>query len=367
VLDRYNNFTAEVRDHLETDIRGHAGLYSLGSISQGWWGAGPNHWGGEANPMRDIYTMEFTFVQVGTSLRIDAPGGLGYGRLPVLNAQGIPTVGISGADAWFTFTGGNFTFSLTDSGTRGFPQFTISQGGFMAYMAVMDRTYDIVYLTDRVMALRMYNTTEGQDWVFIFTRPEYNVPGEPPPPPPLEANPLSEDFEGEELTVPFVFDNMADGQTGLWLNPSPLPINTSRGVLLYHKTAAHASNIQFTASGYRFDLTEQNIVRFMIFVPSWNDFVTPDPSPQGWATAAYLQPRVAVRLENTLMGGNAWQTRAQREWLDLPLDTWYEIEADFSAFSDRTDFNRIIIQIGGEGHNREGIFFIDNFEFTTAD
>ena len=370
VLDRYNNFTAQVREALDRDIRGHAGLYILGGPpSQGWWGAGPNHWGAGAAPMVGIYDMTFTFVQVGTTLTTASPAGLGYGRDRVISAAGLPITWYSNVvnrdgDAAFTYTGGSYNFALAETGPHGFPQMTLGAGGFMAYY-VGSQVYDIIYLSNNVMALRVGNTLENQQWVFIFTTPEYNYPGEPPPPPPLQANPLFEDFEGE--TQILTFENMGGGMTGLWANPMPLPINESRGVLLYNKTAHNASNVQFTASGYRFDLTEQNIVSFLIFVPSWNDFETPDPAPQGWATAPNLQPRVAVRLENTLMGGNAWQTRAQREFLDLPLDTWVEIVADFSAFSTREDFNRIIIQIGGEGHNREGIFFIDDFAFRTAD
>ena len=58
-----------------------------------------------------------------------------------------------------------------------------------------NQTYEIIYQTEEVKALRVENTVEGQDWVFILSR-ELNV--EPPAVVKVpKAIPLAEDFEGD--------------------------------------------------------------------------------------------------------------------------------------------------------------------------
>lgn len=63
------------------------------------------------------------------------------------------------------------------------------------------------------------------------------------------------------------------------------------------------------------------------------------------------------------MGGNAWQTQTEIVKADLPLNQWVELEFDFSSVKDRTDYDKIVIQFGGEGHAGSGIFFFDDFSF----
>jgi hypothetical protein len=45
------------------------------------------------------------------------------------------------------------------------------------------------------------------------------------------------------------------------------------------------------------------------------------------------------------------------------FNSWIELEFDFSAFSAATVYDRIVVQLGGEGHPNPGIFYIDDFEF----
>jgi len=42
-------------------------------------------------------------------------------------------------------------------------------------------------------------------------------------------------------------------------------------------------------------------------------------------------------------------------------DQWVELEFDFSAVKDETKFDKIVVQLGGEGHPNPAIFFIDEF------
>jgi hypothetical protein len=47
---------------------------------------------------------------------------------------------------------------------------------------------------------------------------------------------------------------------------------------------------------------------------------------------------------------------------NLATDTWLELEFDFSSVSARTDFDQIVIQLGGEAIHTGGIFFIDDLQ-----
>ena len=48
---------------------------------------------------------------------------------------------------------------------------------------------------------------------------------------------------------------------------------------------------------------------------------------------------------------------------NLQKDRWLELEFDFSSVKDRKDYDKIVIQFGGEGHAAPGIFFFDDFSF----
>ena len=117
------------------------------------------------------------------------------------------------------------------------------------------------------------------------------------------------------------------------------------------------------------NLKERSIIRLKAYLPSYNDYQTVDPNAQPWAPGNLLQ-QVEVKLHNvngeTGLGGNSWQTQANIIQPVNQTDTWVDLEFDFSGFSDREDFDRIIIQIGGEGHSRPGTFFIDDFELISA-
>ena len=98
-----------------------------------------------------------------------------------------------------------------------------------------NQTYEIIYQTEEVMALRVENTVEGQDWVFIYCLEELNV--EPPEVVKVpKAVPLAEDFEGDTF-LNFVQEDMG-AVSGVVDNPLPLPINTSDKVYRYWKSVA---------------------------------------------------------------------------------------------------------------------------------
>lgn len=352
VFDQYNNFTEEVKAATGKDIRGHLGLSPLGSYSQEWWGAGANeksNW--------SMYAIKFTFIQNGVQLLIETEGE-GYGRnASAGSVGGFNVTSVDGDDATFPFDGGAYNFSIDEGGE--YPSITLSGNAFMGYYCG-SQTYEIFYQTEEVMALRVANTVESQDWVFIYCLEELNV--EPPAVVKVpKAIPLAEGFEGDAF-LNFVQEDMGD-VSGVVDNPLPLPINTSDKVYRYWKSGGFYSNLSFTAADYKFDLTAQNKLRVKVFIPSFNDYVTEYAVAGDWIANKKLLPQLAVKLQNSDMGGNAWQTQTEIVKADLEMNKWLELEFDFSGVADRTDYDKIVIQFGAEGHAGPGFFFFDDFSF----
>jgi PKD repeat protein len=354
VFDQYNNFKDEVATALSDDIRGHMGLSPLNSYNQSWWGAGPNE-----KSMWTMYSFKFTFIQSGVQLKI-ANSGQGYGRKQQAANGGFTPTAIDGEDATFDYAGGNYTFAIDESGEN--PTLTLSGNAFMGYY-VGSQTYDIIYQTDKVMALRAPNTVEGQDWVFIYCLEELNV-AEPPVIKEPQAIALNEDFESQTPSVLFTGEDMGTLFSAFYQNPAPVPLNTSAKVLLYQKTSGFYSNISHTTTDYLFDLTSVNKVRIKVFIPSYNNYTDEFAVAGDWISNKKLLPQVAVKLQNSSLGGNAWQTQTEIVKADLQKDKWLELEFDFSGVSNRTDYDKIVIQFGAEGHAAPGIFFLDDFSFS---
>lgn len=353
VFDQYNNFTKEVAEATGFDIKGHMGLGPRNSYSQEWWGAPPN----EKKDWK-LYDFRFTFIQEGARLIIETAGE-GYGRkASAATIGGFNVTGSSGDDVFFPYEGGSYTFSIDESGQ--YPVLTLSGNAFMGYYCGT-QDYEIIYQTDKVMALRVDNQVEGQDWIFVYCLEELNI-AEPPIVKEPKAKPLFEDFESGKLTVNFVTQDMGP-LSGIVDNPAPIPINTSNKVYRYQKTTAFYSNLSFTASDYKFDLTRQNTIRLKVYIPSYNDYETENAVAGDWITEKRLRPQLAVKLQNSDMGGNAWETQTEIIKRDLTMDRWLELEFDFISVSDCEDYDKIVIQFGGEGHAGEGLFFFDDFAF----
>lgn len=354
VFDQYNNFTAEVKAATGSDIRGHIGLGPQGARNQEWWGAGA-----EEKASWKMYSFRFTFIQNGTQLKIHTSGE-GYGRkASSASVGGFSVTGESGDDVFFPYGGGNYNFSINDAGT--YPTITLSGNAFMGYYCG-SQEYELIYQTDKVMALRVNNTVEKQDWVFIYCLQELNVA-----PPAVVKNPkaipLFEDFESKTPSVVFVAEDMGPRYSTSYNNPAPVPLNESATVCLYQKTSAFYSNISHTAADYKFDLTTQNKIRVKVFIPSYNDYVTEHAIAGEWISNKKLLPQLAVKLQNS-DHSSPWETQTEIVKANLEKDKWLELEFDFSAVSDRTDYDKIIIQFGAEGHAGPGIFFLDDFSFS---
>lgn len=353
VFDQYNNFSKEVADATGFAFSGHMGLGPINSFGQSWWGAAAND-----KASWKLYSYKFTFTQDGVKLKIENEGE-GYGRKAVSAANGFNVTSTSGDDAIFTYPGGDYNFSIDESGVR--PKLTLTGNAFMGYYCG-HQEYEIVYQTDKVMALVVHNQVEQQDWAFVFCREDLNVAAPPVVKVP-KTIPLFEDFQNLVPKVEFFKDAMGDLYSIFHDNPWPLPTNTSSKVALYQKKEGEFySNISYRAKDYKFDLTKQNKVRIKVFIPSGNDYVTEFPTAGPWITNAKLLPQLAVKLQD---GDHPapWENQTEIVKTDLAKDRWIDLEFDFSGVSTRTDYDRIVIQFGAEGHAAPGVFFFDDFKF----
>ncbi|KAA3439559.1 PKD domain-containing protein [Rufibacter hautae] len=145
-------------------------------------------------------------------------------------------------------------------------------------------------------------------------------------------------------------------------NPAQLGINTSDKVARYIKPAGQADEFAniFIDLGYRIDLSTRNIIKLKVFMPSFNDYTTMGGA-EDWSPVKTLQKQVSVKLQNSLLAGNAWTTQAEVIQKVTQTDQWVELTFDFSAQAARTDFDKIVVQIGGEAHFNPGIFYLDDF------
>lgn len=352
VFDQYNNFAAEVKAATGLAISGHLGLGPEGSYNQSWWGAGANE-----KASWKMYDFKFTFIQNGVQFKI-VNSGEGYGRVKSMATGGFTMTGSNGDDAFFTYNGGNYNFIINESGK--YPQLKLSGNSFMGYYCGT-QNYDIIYETDKVMALRVDNAIEGQDWVFVYCIPELNKP-KPPVVKDLLAVPLSENFESATPKVNFQSETMGALTTFSYSNPAPVPINQSAKVFLYQKSSDLYSNVFYIAPN-RFDLSTQNKIKVKVFIPSYNYYTTSNATAGSWITNDKLLPQLSVKLQNSLLVGNAYTTQTEIIQGNLVKDKWLELTFDFSGVSTRTDYDKIVVQFGAEGQTGMGIFFMDDFSF----
>jgi hypothetical protein len=335
----------------------HAGHFGVGPRAQTW----PEWWqaGAEEKTQSSMYTQEFTFTQIGLKLNwvnngsvyTNEPGRAALANLGFTNSV-VP--GAGDFDVQYPLAA-SYTFSLNEASKT----LTLSDGAFFGHYTGSS-TYEIVTLTDDELYVKVVSTVEpGNGWWYRFIPKEKNVK----PAIVVKAVPLAEDFESETSKVAFAYEDMGALVSKSYSNPAPVPINQSGKVFLYQKTAGFWSNIFNVVSGYKFDLTTQNKVRLKVFLPSYNDYTTENGKAGDWVSDAKLQKKVAVKLQNNDLGGNAYTTQTEVSFTNLETDKWLDLTFDFSGVANRQDYNKIVIQIGGEGHTGQGIFFVDDFSF----
>lgn len=321
--------------------KGHLALGPIGSYVPEWYQAGPNEKEGlgfyDDEMVFNMNALKYSYNNNGTTF---ANAG---------NAAGIggPT---GGSDPTVSYTPPiNLTWLVTES--NGKKYLTISGGGFIGYYTGVSQ-YEILSLSADEMHLRMFDKAgTGNAWYLLLIRKGFERPTVPPVQKPLQAADLSDDFD---LLSNFSWTPENINYKRSYDNPNPFPINTSAKVAYYEKltgSAGQYGNLNVTLP-YRFDLAAKNKIKMKVFLPGGNDFTK-------------VKSTVAIKLQNSLLEGNSWTTQLEIVKTITPdqYNKWIELEFDYTAFANEKLYDKIVVQVGGEGHVEPGIFYIDDFEF----
>ncbi len=128
------------------------------------------------------------------------------------------------------------------------------------------------------------------------------------------------------------------------------PVNPANHVMDYYRSGTFEwTNAQFILD-FRMDLSTRNVFEAKAFFPSSNDY------------SGDLTPTLALKLQNSLLGGNAYQTQTE---IKIPVDTfdeWVTLQFDFSIVADSVNYDQVVVQFGGEGHFVPGQFYLDDLQ-----
>jgi PKD repeat protein len=155
------------------------------------------------------------------------------------------------------------------------------------------------------------------------------------------------------------FENNGWGNIDNWIFQDPGlvpltttadPVNASNTVADYYRSGSSQWTNAQTVLAHRMDLSMRNVFELKVYLPSSNDY-----------TGA-LDNTVAIKLQNSLLGGNAWTTQAAIVHTVNDFDQWVTLTFDYSGWSTTEDYDKIVIQFGGEGHWEVGQFYFDDLE-----
>ena len=171
---------------------------------------------------------------------------------------------------------------------------------------------------------------------------------------------IYDDFEGNGNITTWAGD-AADLNTSL-ANPFQTGINTSATVLEYDDTGGQYANVRFDANS-NLNMATDNTFTLKIYVPS--------------SSVSGSQPnQISLKLQDGT-AGEPWTT--QTEIIKtIALDVWQEVTFDFVNDSflnwntittdpkDRTDLNRIVLQVNSENNTDTVKAYIDDFSYGTT-
>ncbi len=165
------------------------------------------------------------------------------------------------------------------------------------------------------------------------------------PKPYLEAD-VQDNFEGDAYAT--ITDWKFQDPELVDLTVIVDPTNAENHVAEYNRSGSFEwTNAQFILD-HRMNLTVRNKFEIKVYLPSTNDY-TGD-----------LTPTCALKLQNSLLGGDAWTTQTEVIITIEEYDAWVTLEFDFAEAADRDDYDQMVVQFGGEGHFAPGLFYFDD-------
>ena len=322
-------------------VAGHFGVGPADSYEPIWWSAGPLDKEGVG-----MYDDKMTFKIDGLSYSYENNGDT-YVNKEFWADFGLTSQPNEDFTAAYT-PPQNMTWNISESGGKKF--LSISKNGFLSYYYGVPVIYEIVELSEDEMFLISRHSSIS--WFYRFIREGFEPP--PPPPPidkPIASKDIFDTFD-EPGTMKWFFEGGTDGTfSEMYDNPEPTGINFSKKVAQYSRgTTFQYTNTQFELD-YRIDLTTRNVFKVKVYFVS-----NPEITAQNTT--------VSIKLQNSLLGGNAWTTQVEKKVTITEKYKWVEAIFDFSDAQTitRKDFDKIVLQFGGEGHLKPGTFYFDDFE-----
>jgi beta-glucanase (GH16 family) len=166
-----------------------------------------------------------------------------------------------------------------------------------------------------------------------------------------------DDFEGMGNVSEWVGDNCSiDVRQN---NPHQEGINPSSTVLKYSDEGSLYANVRFDIEA-NFDLSEKPVFSFKLYIPSAN-------------LTGGQKNQVSLKLQDGTLG-TPWSTQSEiikpvvlDEWqiitVDFQNDNYINLDENSLPPVERTDFNRVVIQLNGENNNDRVVGYIDDFEY----
>ena len=166
-----------------------------------------------------------------------------------------------------------------------------------------------------------------------------------------------------------------EGPTSLWSwfgdqcqiqypfnNPYPNPFNPSNRVLRYHDQGGTYANTRLDLP-WNFNLLAHSRFKLKVYIPSSG-------------LSGNQAPRISLKLQNNGLS-MPWSTQCEivqplgiNQWqevvFDFRRDPWINLNTASPSPLQRTDFNRIVIQINGENNNDQVLAYIDDFLYDTT-
>ena len=170
----------------------------------------------------------------------------------------------------------------------------------------------------------------------------------------INAQTVQDDFEGSGTISTWFGDNC--NMNINYTNPYSQGINTSNTVLEYHDFGQLYGNVRFDVTT-NYDLTTKNSFSLKIYVPSSG--LTGNQANQ-----------ISLKLQDKNIA-QPWTTQSEII-KTIDLDQWQEVVFDFENDPyqnldgaspppiERSDFNRVVIQINGENNSDNVIAYLDD-------
>lgn len=234
--------------------------------------------------------------------------------------------------------------------------------GFLPFFTGSPQKYEIIEISENKLYARKILSNGYTAWYFKMIQEGYDGTEEPDPEPQPENVYIEDDFEGEIKFLMNIENGGSQSEFGVD-NPFKGEGNESDKVVCYHKSDHRYGRFAYYLSDDKvFDLHTFNKIRMKVYMPSSNDYDTENEG-ESWLPSTKLMPKVAVKFQNSLLGGDAWETEATIGIENIKLDEWVELTFNFETLKDKDkgEYDCIVIQFGNEGHNGTGVFYFDDF------